>query len=379
MISVGIDVSKGKSTVCILKPYGEIVSSPFEVTHTEKDLKELATMLLRFDEEVRIVMESTGNYHLPILTYFLEQNLFVSVINSYLMHKYANTVLRKAKTDKLDSIKIANYGIDNWYHLVKYQPREETYMQLQLLSRQYSHYIEMRIKGKLSLINILDRTMPGIQKLVDTGNYYDITKDKLNDFTEEYWHFDNITNKSESEFVEEYLSWARKKGYHASKTKAEAIYDLAKNSIPTLDSKQPTTKIIVIESVRVLKEINKTLKIILSQMEELAKSLEEYCVVRAMDGVGDRLAARLIGEIGDIRRFHSARALIAFAGIDAPPYQSGQYNGMNRRISKRGSPILRKTGYEVMKSLKTHKPEGAPVYMYILKKKVKESLKKSLK
>ena len=42
MISVGIDVSKEKSTVCILKPYGEMICSPYEISHTEKDLAQLA-------------------------------------------------------------------------------------------------------------------------------------------------------------------------------------------------------------------------------------------------------------------------------------------------------------------------------------------------
>ena len=70
MISVGIDVAKGKSKVCILKPYGEIVSKPFDITHTEKDLNELSSMLLRFEDEVKVVMEATGIYHLPVLTYF---------------------------------------------------------------------------------------------------------------------------------------------------------------------------------------------------------------------------------------------------------------------------------------------------------------------
>ena len=69
MISVGIDVSKGKSTVCILKPYGEIVSKPFNITHTQKDLSELSSMLFRLNDEVKIVMEATGIYHLPVLTY----------------------------------------------------------------------------------------------------------------------------------------------------------------------------------------------------------------------------------------------------------------------------------------------------------------------
>lgn len=73
MISVGIDVSKQKSTICILKPYGEIVSRPFEVCHVEKELSELATMLLRLDDEVRVIMEATGIYHLPVLSYLKER------------------------------------------------------------------------------------------------------------------------------------------------------------------------------------------------------------------------------------------------------------------------------------------------------------------
>ena len=83
---------------------------------------------------------------------------------------------------------------------------------------------------------------------------------------------------------------------------------------------------------------------------------------------GDRLAPILIAEIGDVRRFTSAKALNAYAGNDAPPYQSGQFEGTNRHISKRGSAYLRKACYEVMHSLKVHKPENDPVYQFIIKK-----------
>ena len=89
MISVGIDVSKGKSTVCLLKPYGEIVCKPFEVQHTEKDLEELANLLQKLDGEIKIVMEATGIYHLPILTFLLEKGFFVSVINPLMMKRFS--------------------------------------------------------------------------------------------------------------------------------------------------------------------------------------------------------------------------------------------------------------------------------------------------
>lgn len=88
-----------------------------------------------------------------------------------------------------------------------------------------------------------------------------------------------------------------------------------------------------------------------------------------MPCIGDTLAPRLIAEIGDVRRFHNKRALIAYAGIDAPPYQSGKFCANNRHISKRGNRYLRKTGYEVMQSYVMHKPTDDPVFTFIEKKR----------
>ena len=121
MISVGVDVSKGKSTVCVLKPYGELVCSPFEVNHDQHGLEDLANLLKKLDGEVRVVMEATGIYHIPILLFLQEKEFFVSVINPFSMKKFAkDNSLRGAKTDRLDSIMIANYGIEKWYKLKKY-------------------------------------------------------------------------------------------------------------------------------------------------------------------------------------------------------------------------------------------------------------------
>ena len=228
--------------------------------------------------------------------------------------------------------------------------------------------------------SILEQVLPGIKKLVNSMNPTKFERDKLLDFVEKYWHFDIILEFSEYEFVEDYLNWCREKGYQASKSKASTIYELAKQGITTLSSKNLNTKKMIMESVGVLKRINKTLTSILSQMSELAKGMPEYSEVRKMGGVGDKLAVKLIAEIGDVRRFHNAKALIAYAGIDSPPYQSGQYLGAKRRISKRGSPLLRKIGYEVMKTLKAHKkPDDDAVYLYILKKEQEGKPKKVAK
>lgn len=379
MISVGIDVSKGKSTVCILKPYGEIVSSPFEVRHVESELESLAQMILRLDGETKVVMEATGIYHLPVLTYLQEKGIFVAVINPFEMKEYACRGIRRVKTDKQDSITISNYGIDNWFRLVNHEGADETYAELKLLGRQYFYYMELHVKSLLELTHMLDYTMPGIKGKFKSWNEAN-GRDKLSDFVERYWHFDNIISMNETEFVEDYITWAKSMKYHQNQSKAKEVYKLASNGISTLSSSTPSTKMLVLEAVRVLREIDNTLMKILTRMKELAKSLPEYEVVRTMGGVGEVLAPKLIAEIGDVRRFHSGKALIAYTGIDAPPYQSGQFIGTNRKISKRGSKVLRKIGYETMRVLKTHKePEDAAVYRFILKKEAEGKSKRQAK
>lgn len=379
MISVGIDISKGKSTVCILKPYGEIISSPFEIRHTESELSSLVDMILRLDGEVRVVMEATGVYHLPILFYLRKKGIFVSVINPFEMKEYASRGLRRAKTDKQDSITISNYGIDNWFRLKDFESSEEVYSELKLLGRQYRYYMELHVKSLQELTHLLDYVMPEIKGKLGSWNEAS-GKDKLSDFVEKYWHYDNITEMSKEEFIMDYCEWAKSKKYHQNKNKAIEIYELARDGIPTLSSSTSSTKMLVLEAIKVLRQVNNTLGVILTRMKELSKTLPEYWVVRQMGGVGDVLAVKLIAEIGDVRRFHNGKALVAYAGIDAPPYQSGNFIGTNRKISKRGSSTLRKVGYEVMRVLKTHKrPEDSAVYDFILKKEAEGKAKKQAK
>ena len=82
MNAVGIDVSKGKSTVAVLRPFGEIVVPPFDVFHNPNELRELVTLLKSLDGETKVVMEYTGNYYLPIAQFLQNNGLFVSVILS---------------------------------------------------------------------------------------------------------------------------------------------------------------------------------------------------------------------------------------------------------------------------------------------------------
>ena len=364
MISVGIDVSKGKSTITIMKPGGEIIAKPFDMLHTMEGINALADKIKSYDDEVRVVLEATGHYHLPVLTLLVEKGVFVCCVNALRMKKYCAQSLRRAKTDKIDSIKIASYGITYWHELAAVMPVEDTYAELRTLSRQYYQFTSLVVKAKVNLSNLLDETMPNIKDLISDSP----SNHKLTDFVKRYWHFDNILKMGKSRFVTDYCKWAKKQGYRKNERKADEIFALSQNSIPTLPNTL-STKIAVLETVRVLQELEKSRDTILTHMRDLAKSLPEYSVVFAMGGIGDTLAPRFIAEIGDVRRFHSRKALIAYTGIDAPPYQSGSFNASDRHISKRGNKYLRKAGYEVMQSLIKHKPTDDAVFQFIQKKR----------
>ena len=194
MVSVGIDVSKGKSTVCLMRPFGEIVAGPMEITHLDSELKALVKLMKGVNDEVKVVMEATGVYHLPVLTYLKDNDIFTAVINPYQMKQYRVQGLRRVKTDKADSMTIAKYGLDNWDKLNDFKGSEDKYRELTLLSRQYRHYMRIHVTSLQELTHILDYTMPGVKKEFNSW-YPETGKDKLSDFAEKYWHYDNIRNK----------------------------------------------------------------------------------------------------------------------------------------------------------------------------------------
>lgn len=364
MISVGIDVSKGKSTVCILKPGGVVVKPPFEMDHAVENLDSLVSLINSFDEETRVVLEDTGHYHLPVASYLASHGIFVCCVNALRMKKYCAQSIRRAKTDKIDAVRIASFGITYWSELTGAYDAPDTYDELRFLSRQYYQFTAILVKAKVNFSNLLDQVMPGISNLLQNQK----DNHKLTEFVDRYIHFCAILNMGEKRFTVDYCKWAKKMGYRCNERKAAEIFALAQNGIPSLPNSQ-SVKIAVREAIKMIHSTEESHNTILAQMQALCKTLPEYSVVRDMNCIGDVLAPRIIAEIGDVRRFRNKHSLIAYAGIDAPPYQSGTFNASERKISKRGNSYLRKTGYEIMQSLIKHKPGDDPVYDFIQKKR----------
>lgn len=367
MNSVGIDISKGRSTVAVMRPFGEVVISPFEVQHTDSELSKLAKLLKSLNGETRVVLEATGNYHMPVAWLLHNAGLYVSVINAKLVHNYGNNNLRRVKTDKKDAVKLANYGLDRWLSLPRYIPEETSRLQLKNCYRQYQKYSKVQTLLKNNLISLLDITFPNANRLFASPARID-GSEKWVDFVAEFWHCECICECSETSFTNKYRRWCKKHGYNFSEEKAHNIYFEASEQLGVMP-KSDTTKLLVEQAVLQLKATSGALATLKQEMQTLASSLPEYPVVMAIFGVGPALGPQLMAEIGDVRRFHSKKALVAYAGIDAPPNDSGNISGRHRSMSKVGSPSLRRTLFLVMSVYLQKSPSDEPVYQFMNRKR----------
>lgn len=368
MNAAGIDVSKGKSMIAVMQPFGVVVASPFEVGHTESELKKLAGFLKRLPGETRVIMEYTGRYYEPIARYLHDAGIFVSVVNAILVHSYSGNTLRRAKTDKKDAVKLANMALDRWLDLKEYVPEDEVRQMLKIYNRQYNQYNKLKTMLKNNLIALLDQTFPGVNTLFTTPARKSDGHEKWVDFALKFWHCECVCGISVKAFKEKYLNWCRKSGYNYSDEKADYIYAKACGHIGTLP-KNDSTKHLITQAIRQLISVEETLASLQKEMQRLSSMLPEYNTVMGMYGVGSVLGSQLMAEIGDVRRFEGKKSLVAFAGIDAPPYQSGTVDVQSRSISKRGSASLRKTLFQIMTVLIQKCPADESVFQFLDRKR----------
>ena len=367
MNSVGIDISKGRSTVAVMRPFGEVVISPFEVRHTDSELSKLARQLKSMDGETRVVMEATGNYHAPVAKQLHDAGLYVSVVNAKLVHGYGNNDLRRVKTDRKDAVKLANYGLDRWLTLPRYIPEEDTRLLLKNCYRQYRQYSKVQTVLKNNLISLLDTVFPNANRLFSSP-IRENGSEKWVDFVAEFWHCCCVSEKSEGAFTTKYQRWCRRHGYNFNETKAHTIYTEANGHIGVMP-KSETTKLLVEQAVSQLRATSAALAALKQEMQTLASQLPEYPVVMDMFGVGPSLGPQLIAEIGDVRRFYSKKALVAYAGLDAPPNDSGDVTGRHKSMSKVGASSLRRTLFLVMSVYLQRAPLDEPVYQFMDRKR----------
>lgn len=136
--------------------------TPFEIQHTREGMLELVSLLHSSGEEVRVVLESTGSYHCPVVAVLVENEIFVSIVNSLRMKRFCSQSIRKVKTDRIDAMQIALYGLTYWQELQPVRMSEDIYRELQLLARQYYQMTSILIKEKVDFSVICDQVLPGM-------------------------------------------------------------------------------------------------------------------------------------------------------------------------------------------------------------------------
>ena len=130
-------------------------------------------------------------YWRPIALALKEAGFFVSVVNAMLIHDFSDNSIRKVKTDRADSLKIANYALTFWQELRDYSVEDETRQMLKIQSRLYERTLNSSVALRNGLISLLDQTFPGVNKLFDEQR----TKSghiKWVDFVRRFWHKDCV-------------------------------------------------------------------------------------------------------------------------------------------------------------------------------------------
>jgi transposase len=327
----------------------------------------LISFIKSFEDEVRVVMEHTGVYYRIVAEILCEAGIRVSVVNPVLIAQYGGNSLRKVRTDKKDSMKIARYTLDNRDELRDYTSVDMLRDNLKSFVRQFSFESKTLSAHKNHLNALLERVFPNAD-----GFFSSPVKpnghQKLIDFVIEFWHNDCVSLLAETKFIEKYKKFCKKNKYSFSQEKAKLIHAVSRENFATM-GKTDTTKLLVQGAAKRVLYLSETVESLRAEMITLAKQLPEFKAVTALYGVSESLAAQLIGEIGDVRRFESKRALVAFAGVDPDKDDSGKKVSISGKITRTGDALLRKAVFLAVECYLLNSPADEPVYQFLDKKR----------
>jgi transposase len=333
---LAIDVSKSKSVAAVFMNQNQCSIQPFTFNHTNAELENLSNLLTTLEDHYhvkpKVVMEATGNYSKPLAAFFQKRGFQTFVLNPLITSHIKSKSVRKVKTDPVDVKRIAHA-----FYTQNFQPfiPEDLYNSLRTLTRQYDGFINVQQETLLRLHSHIDLIYPNFRKMFSTIRSKCALK-----FLAAYPDPQMVLSSSVNEIAVSLES--RNRTYAWQLHKATLIKQAVEESVCTVSAPQS----IVTYYVTLITHMQQTLTDLRNQMSELAKLSPHYKLLRSIPGIGEVTAATILSEIGSIERFHSKKQLIAYAGLDPSVFQSGKFTATNNKISKRGSPYLRKALYQ---------------------------------
>ena len=326
VISVGIDVSKDKHDCFILSSEGETLADGFTIPNTLDGFNFLLRKIQDCttpQDKIKVGLEATGHYSYNLLGFLLDNGLATYVLNPLRTNLYRKSLsLRKTKTDRVDARTIASMLLSN----------EE----LKSLTRYRFDKVKERAKLKSSISRLVCILFPELEKLVPTLHMASVYA-----LLEEFPGAKQIAGAHLTR-LKALLETASKGRY--KRDVALQIREAARNSI---GSRMPAKSLELQHTIRLIRELDTEISEIENQIQSIMKEL--HSPITTIPGVGFRMAAMILAEVGDFTRFASPDKLLAYAGMSPSTYQSGQLKNCYPHMEKRGSRYLRYALYNATK------------------------------
>lgn len=334
MFYLGIDIGKNTHVASLIDDKKKVIFKAFSFSNSVDGAESLISKLSNFKNELEVGMEATGHYWLSIYSYLVKNKFTVRVINPIQTDGWRQGIeIRKRKTDIIDSLLIADllrYG-----DFVESSLLSEDFMSLRNLSRFRSYLISSIGDLKRKTIALLDQVFP--EYASSFSNVFGKTSKQILETFSSPSDFEDISSDDLNAFLE---SVSRKN--YASK-KIDELSKKASTSFGvnfSLDSFSLQIKMLIQQISFIQNQVSDIDK----EIEELLEKLNSP--ITTIPGIGPVNGATIIGEIGDISRFSNPSKLVAYSGLDASVSQSGDYESTHNRISKRGSPYLRRALFQ---------------------------------
>ena len=341
MICVGIDVAKDKHDCVILNSEGKILAGVFTIPNNADGFDTLLQKIrscTSSDDKIKVGLEATGHYSYNILGFLLNKGLATYVINPLHTNLYRKSLsLRKTKTDRIDARTIATMLMSD-VDLKSYTDTAYHNEELKSLTRYRFDKVNERAKLKTSISRLVCILFPELEKLVPSLHGTSIYA-----LLSELPGAKQIAGAHMTHF-KAILCNASKGRY--GRDMAEAIRNAARCSVGSV---MPAKSLELQHTIRLIRELDSEIQdieaAIQTMMEEIASP------ITTIPGIGVRMGAMILAEIGDFSRFDSPDKILAYAGMSPSTYQSGQMSltGAYSHMEKRGSRYLRYALYNATK------------------------------
>ena len=355
MYIIGIDIGKNHHEASIVSPEGKQIGHSLRFATTHKGADSLMSFIFNNIGNSSCIfgMEATGHYWYPIYSFLKARGYTIYVINPIQSDSLRKMYIRQTKNDSIDSFLIAE--VIRFGQFTTTSMADENILAMRQLCRYRDSVISSRTEIKLRISTIMEQIFPEYEK-----QFSSLWLSTSMGILEKYFTPENIENAP----IDELFEIIKDKSHNKlTMKKAISIREAAADTFGI--------KIAQDAFSFQLKQLIDRMNFLDKQIEALDCQILEYyekfdCYLHTIPGIGMIAAATILAEIGDINRFKSSSALVAFAGIDPTVRQSGEFSSTHNHMSKRGSPYLRHAIFLAATTCSFH---NSPLNAYYKKKR----------